>query len=132
MSGGLRLGLFIASFCVFVIIIVAVVNRKLNIKYSIVWLLWSLLTIFLAALPEIFYEISDLLGVQTPANTVFLIMTSLLYILTFYVYLMISKHNEEIIKLTYSSGSAGKNNKDLEAEITILRKEIEELKNNER
>ena len=49
-----------------------------------------------------------------PVNTVFLIMIALLYGLTFYVYIMISKHNEEIIKLTY--------------EVAYLRKEMDELK----
>ena len=47
-----------------------------------------------------------------PVNAVFLIMIALLYGLTFYVYVMISKHNEEIIKLTY--------------EISSLKKQLEE------
>ena len=81
-------------------------------------MLWASLSLFMAIFPDTFYEISHLLGIQMPVNTVFLIMTALLYALTFYVYIMISKHNEEIIKLTY--------------EIASLKKELEELKNNER
>ena len=41
-------------------------------------------------------------------------MIGLLYALVFYVYIMISKHNEEIIKLAY--------------EVAVLKKELEELK----
>ena len=41
-------------------------------------------------------------------------MIALLYGLTLFVYIMISKHNEEIIKLTY--------------EVAVLKKELEELK----
>lgn len=118
MSSSLRLGLLLASILVFAFIIVTVANRKLNIKYSIVWMLWALFSLFMAIFPETFYVLSDLLGIQMPVNTVFLIMTALLYALTFYVYIMITKHNEEIIKLTY--------------EIASLKKQLDEVKKNER
>ncbi len=115
MTSGLRLGLLLASLGVFFVIIFSVIKRRLNIKYSIVWLLWALLALAMSIFPESFYTLSKLLGIQLPVNTVFLIMTALLYALTFYVYIMISKHNEEIIKLTY--------------QIASLKKELEELKN---
>ena len=99
-------------------IIFTVAHRKLNIKYSIVWMLWALFALLMAIFPESFYALSDLLGIQMPVNTVFLIMTALLYALTFYVYIMITKHNEEIIKLTY--------------EISALKKQLDEQKKNER
>lgn len=115
MTSGLRLGLLIASLSVLVIIIITIVKRKLNIKYSIVWILWALFALLMAIFPQTFYEFSRLLGIDLPVNAVFLIMIGLLYALTFYVYCMISKHNEEIIQLTY--------------EISSLKKEVEELKN---
>jgi len=114
MSSSLRLGLLIASLSVLFVIIAAVVKRRLNIKYSIVWLLWALLSLFMAIYPDSFYGLSHLLGIQLPVNTVFLVMTALLYALTFYVYIMITKHNDEIIKLTY--------------EVASLKKELDELK----
>ena len=43
-----------------------------------------------------------------PVNAVFLIMITLLYDLSFYSYIMISKHNDEIIKLTYEVASLKK------------------------
>ena len=114
MSSSLRFGLLCASLIALIFVLVSVVKKKLNIKYSIVWLLWALLSFLMAAFPTSFYVISSLLGIQMPVNTVFLIMITLLYALTFYVYLMLSKNNEEIIKLTY--------------EVSSLKKEVEELK----
>lgn len=114
MSSSLRWGLLLASLGVFIVIIVAVAQKKLNLKYSIVWLLWALISMLMAKFPEIFYGLSDLLGIQLPVNTVFLIMIALLYALTFFVYIMISKHNEEIIRLTY--------------QVAVLKKEIDEMK----
>ncbi|MBR4421775.1 MAG: DUF2304 domain-containing protein [Erysipelotrichaceae bacterium] len=117
MSSSLRFGLLFASLMVFILILYTVIRKMLNIKYSIVWILWSLLSLLMAIFPDTFYKLSRLLGIQMPVNTVFLIMTALLYALTFFVYIMISKHNEEIIKLTY--------------EISVLKKELDDLKKKE-
>lgn len=112
MSSNLRFGLLFASIIALIFVIVSVVKRKLNIKYSIVWILWSILALLMAAFPNIFYDFSTLLGIELPVNAVFLIMMTLLYGLSFYSYIMISKHNDEIIKLTY--------------EISSLKKQLEE------
>lgn len=114
MNIGLRLGLLIVSLFATAFIVVCIVKNKLNIKYSIVWLLWAILTIVMSIFPETFYGVADLLGIELPVNAVFLIMNALLYGLTFFIYLTISKHNEEIIQLTY--------------EIADLKKKVEELK----
>ena len=114
MNIGLRAWLVVAALMVFALILLTITKRKLNIKYSIVWLIWSLLLVFMSIFPETFYGVSDLLGIELAVNAVFLIMIALLYGLTLFVYIMISKHNEEIIKLTY--------------EIAVLKKEIDELK----
>ena len=112
MSSGLRLGLLIASIIAICLVFFFVIKKKLNIKYSIVWILWALLSLIMAIFPQTFYELSHLLGIEMPVNAVFLIMIALLYGLTFYVYIMISKHNSEIIKLTY--------------EVSSLKKQLEE------
>lgn len=115
MSSGLRIGLLIASLIALSFVLFFVAKRKLNIKYSIVWILWALASLVMSIFPQIFYEFSHLLGIEMPVNAVFLIMIGLLYGLTFYSYCAISKHNNEIVKLTY--------------EVSNLRKEIQELKN---
>lgn len=115
MGSSLRLGLLIASLVAFLFVLFFVIKKKLNIKYSIVWLFWSFFTLIMAIFPESFYAFSKFVGIALPVNAVFLIMIGLLYGLTFYVFIMISKHNEEIIQLTY--------------EVALLKKEIKELKN---
>lgn len=114
MSSGLRLGLLLASLAALGSVLFFVINKHLNIKYSIIWILWALLALAMAIFPDIFYSFTGLLGIEIPVNGVFLIMIALLYILTFYVYIMISKHNAQIIKLTY--------------EIASCKKELEKLK----
>ncbi len=123
MSSGLRFGLLLASLGVFVVIVISVIKRRLNIKYSIVWLLWAMASMAMAIFPDIFYGLSNLLGIQLPVNTVFLLMMALLYALTFYVYIMISKHNEEIIQLTYKSALQSKKIDELTLRVEELEKE---------
>ena len=118
MSSSLRLGLLLASLIALGFVIYFLVKRKLNIKYSTVWILWALFSFVMALFPKTFYKLTKLLGIEMPVNGVFLIMMTLLYGLTFYIYVMISKHNEEIISLTY--------------EISVLKKQLEDKNNNER
>ena len=113
MSNSLRISLLLASLFVFGSILFFVVKKKINIKYSIVWILWALAIILMVICPDPFYEFAHLLGIEMPVNAVFLIMIGLLYALTFYAYMMVSKHNDEIIQLTY--------------EVASLKKKIEEL-----
>lgn len=114
MNIGLQNGLLIGALGVLALIIWTVSKKKLNLKYSIVWILWALLALLMAIFPQIFYEFAHLVGIEMPVNAVFLIMIALLYALVLFVYCMISKHNEEIIQLTY--------------ELSSLRKELDELK----
>ena len=62
MSSSLRLGLLLASLGVLFVIIFSVANKRLNIRYSIVWLLWALMSLVMAVFPETFYSLSHLLG----------------------------------------------------------------------
>lgn len=113
MSSSLRIGLLIASAIALLFVIISVKKKKLNIKYSIVWILWAILSLLMSIFPKTFYMFSELIGIELPVNAVFLIMIGLLYALTFYAYMMVSKHNDEIIQLTY--------------EVASLKKKIEEL-----
>ena len=115
MSTSLRIGLLIASIIALLFVVVNIFNKKLNIRYSIIWFLWCLFSLLMAAFPKPFYNLSKLVGIELPVNAVFLVMIGLLYGLCFYLYMALSKHNEEIIQLTY--------------EIAELKKEVERLQN---
>lgn len=115
MSLSLRIGLLLASAIALFFVVFSIRSNKLNTKYSIVWFLWAIFCLIVAAFPEIFYRLSKIAGIELPVNAVFLLMIGLLYALTFYSYLMISKHNDEIIQLTY--------------EVSVLKKELDSLKN---
>lgn len=114
----LQYSLLVVSLLIFIYVVSMVSKKKLNIRYSIVWIIWSLCMIFISIFPKAVMRLTWFMGVEVPANAVFLIMIFLLYCISFYVFLVISKHNNEITTLNY--------------EISNLYKRIKELENKEK
>lgn len=114
----LYLGLLIASIITLVFILVNVVKNKMNIHYSMIWIIWGAILVLISICPQIIYRLSGILNIEMPSNTVFLIMIFLLYCLSYYIFLVISKHNNEIVDLNY--------------EIANLKKKIEELEKHDK
>jgi len=111
----MQISLLIASVIMLIFVIFEVKKNKMNIHYSIIWIIWAISLIVLAAFPTIIDWISNVLSIAIPTNTLFLIMIFFLYCLTFYVYLKISKHNEEIINLNYEIAALKKKVKEFES-----------------
>lgn len=118
MSKELQLSLLLGSIIVLLVVIKSVLNNKIKIHYAVVWLIWGIGMVLLSIFPDIFYKLAHFIGIEVPVNAVFLVMIFLLYCLTFYLYFVISRHNEDIINLDY--------------EIAMLKKKIEELEKNEK
>ena len=113
MSKVLQLSLLLGSIAVLIFVIKNVIKNKINIRYAVIWIIWGISMVIISAFPTIIYKLSYLIGIETPSNAVFLVMMFLLYCLTFYIYFIISRHNEDIINLDY--------------EIAVLKKIVEEL-----
>lgn len=118
MSRVLQLSLLLGSIAVLIFVIKNVLKNKINIRYAIIWIIWGISIVIISAFPSIVYKLASLIGIETPSNAVFLIMMFLLYCLTFYIYFIISRHNEDIINLDY--------------EIAVLKKKVEELEKEKR
>jgi len=104
----MQIGLLIISVLMLIFVIYEVRKNKMNIHYSVIWIIWGSFLIILSLFPSLLNTIASILSITAPVNAVFLIMIFLLYCLTFYIYLKISKHNEEIITLNYEIASLKK------------------------
>lgn len=113
MNKVLQLALLVGSIIVLFIVLRFVIKNKMNIRFAIVWVIWAIAMIIISIFPDIIYSLSNLLGFEKPVNAIFLLMIFLLYCLSFYLFVAISKHNEEILNLNY--------------EIASLKKKVEEL-----
>ncbi len=108
MGRSLKLTLLVGSIVAVLFVLRMVIKNKMNIHYAMVWIIWGLGMVALVLFPSIGYKVRDLLKIEMLSNAIFFVNIFFLYCLTFYIYVIISKHNEEIIRLNYEISSLKK------------------------
>lgn len=109
--------------------------RKLKVKMedSIYWLFFAVILLLLGLFPEASYRLSDLFGVQSPANLIFLVVIFLMMEKIFTLSILVSQLEEKISVLASEvalrSQAAEKRIKDEEEELEQQEKASEEIKN---
>ena len=91
-----------------------ITNYKLNLKYSLTWLLTGFVFLLISIFPDILINLSALMHIQEPVNAIFLVVIFFLLVITFTLTIALSKKSDAI--------------KDLVQEIGILELSIEEIK----
>ncbi|WP_101807605.1 DUF2304 domain-containing protein [Paenibacillus pasadenensis] len=107
--------ILIAGSFLFLLFVINMIRRyKLELRYSMLWLILGIIFLILALIPSSFSTISKVMGIELPVNALFLITIFGNMIIIFYLTLVISK---QTIKL-----------KEISQEIGIFRHEYERLK----
>lgn len=114
MTFKLQIILLIVSVCALAFIFRLIAKGVLQLKYSILWLLVGASFVVLAIFPRILNIISELLGVFTPVNALFLIGYIFLLALVFSLTIAVSKYSDKV--------------RELSQQIALLKKEIEKDK----
>lgn len=81
----LRVVLIISSILMLVYMIKKVKKSKLQIEYTVFWIVFGLLLIVISLVPQIMYFIADIMGIQSPVN---LVLTFMIFILVLKLFLM--------------------------------------------
>ena len=92
--------LLFASVWAVYIVIKNIRKSKMLISDSLFWFFFSVLLLILAIFPQISYVFSHLLGVQSPANLVFLVVFAVLIYCLFKQTLRISLLEKKVQELT--------------------------------
>ena len=71
-------------------------RSKIKINHSIFWMVFGLILLSLAAIPESFFWISYLLGFQSPANLLYVLVIFLMVIKLFTTTMRLSKLSEQV------------------------------------
>ena len=109
--------------------------RKLKVKMedSIYWLFFAVILLLLGLFPEASYRLSDLFGVQSLANLIFLVVIFLMMEKIFTLSILVSQLEEKISVLASEvalrSQAAEKRIKDEEEELEQQEEASEEIKN---
>jgi hypothetical protein len=112
----IKLQLFLIVFSAIGLIMLINMIKKYNLelKYALLWIVLSIVTILLSIIPKISTFVSEWLGIETPVNTVFLI--------GIFIILMI------LFSLTVALSSSHNKIKGISQELGIYKSELKELK----
>lgn len=99
MSWVLRILLIVFSVAATIGVIGKIRKAKMQIEDAVFWVLFSFLLILLAVCPPLLYFFTNLLGVQSPANLLFLVIIALLLAKVFSMSVRISILEEKLMTL---------------------------------
>lgn len=91
MSIYLRIILVVISMLSMLNILKRVRKSKLQIEYSIFWIVFSILLILVAVFPQPMFVLAQIFGIQSPANMVFLFVIFILLIKLFNMTIEVSQ-----------------------------------------
>lgn len=109
----LQIILIVFSALGFVYILNMIKKYKLELKYSLLWLLIVILLFFLSLFPRWISMLSSIVGIEVPSNTLFLFGIISIYLITF--------------TLTVSLSRLSNRAKELTQELGLLKQKVEEL-----
>lgn len=89
----LRIELVIIAILTLCIVSYTVVKKKMQLKYSFVWMAISLLLIIMSVFPKLVFSVSSWLGVETPSNLIFLLSIIALSGICFSFSMIVSKQD---------------------------------------
>lgn len=110
----LQIVLLIGSLVCFILLVNLIRKYRLELKYSMLWLIVMIISIFLSIFPTSFTFISHLMGIELPVNALFLLALFGTMLIMFSLTLEVSKSTIKI--------------KELSQEIGLLKYEFEKLK----
>lgn len=99
MSTILRILLIIASICLMCWILHKIKKLKVKMESAIYWTIFSFGLLILAVFPQVSFYLSDLFGVMSPSNLVFLVIIFALLIKVFTLSTAVSQLEEKITVL---------------------------------
>lgn len=120
MSLKLTVSLLIGIAFYLAIIVVLIKKEQLNLKYTLLWLFSGVVMILLACIPQIAVGLSKLLGIETPANTIFIIEALFALLIILSLTSIASTQMLRIRRLTQTQAILEKRVQDLEKKVDEL------------
>ncbi|MDR3136267.1 MAG: DUF2304 domain-containing protein [Coriobacteriales bacterium] len=100
MSLPLRIILILGSLLTLIFFMVQIRRKRLQIDYAIYWILVSILLFIASVIPDFVVGIALVLGFESAANFIFVVIIFLLFVKLFSVTLKLSQSNQQITDLT--------------------------------
>ncbi len=113
MTISLKLVLIVITLIYIFFILKSIKKKKLQMSFSLFWIITGILLIIALAIPNLVENISKMLGFEVPANMIFCLTIFVSFYLIFSLTVALSKEN--------------KKNTLLIQEVSLLKKRVDEL-----
>lgn len=117
MSLRLIVTLIIGVLVYLTVIMYLIKTEKLNLKYTLLWLFSAVVMLILAVVPQISMFIAGLMGVETPANAVFVIEGLFALFISLSLTSIVSMQMLKIRRLTQTQAILEKRVRELEQQM---------------
>lgn len=92
----IRILLIVSAVLLLVFMLKRIRQAKLKIEYTIFWIIFATLLVFMGIFPKLFYWISAMIGFQSPISMVFLVIIFVLILKMFFMTLQISQLENKV------------------------------------
>ena len=99
MSLFFRIILILASVATLLYMVRKIRQSKLRIEDSLFWIVFAFVLVILGAFPQIAIGLSNLIGLQSPANLVFLLIIFILMVRLFQMTIQVSRLEDKLRSL---------------------------------
>ena len=113
----LQILLIIGTLVLFGLIIWLIKKGKIEVKYSIIWLAFSVTMIAFAVCPYIVLVLGDITGVSNPVNFIFLTQIMFILLILLSVSAVISGFSKKIKRLAQTNALLEKRVRELEEKL---------------
>jgi hypothetical protein len=116
----LTLQIFFICFALFFlsIILYYLVQKKLNLRYTLVWLITVTTLLILSVFPSIVTVVGNWLGIVSPVNTIFIFAILFILIIVLTLTAIVSHMNNRVYRLAQKQAILEKRIRELEAIIS--------------
>ena len=113
----LRVLLMIGAVALFGMIVYLIKHKKIEVKYSIIWLAFSATMILFAVFPYLVLVLGDISGVINPVNFIFMTLFVFILLILLSVSAVISGFSTKIKRLAQANALLEKRVRELEQKI---------------
>lgn len=96
-------------------------THRLNVRYSLVWLLFGLALVLFAAVPYVVFVLRDIFDIQMPSNLVFAMVIGFVLLISLSISAAITDFAERIKRLTQTVSILEKRVRQLESQLDQAR-----------
>lgn len=109
----LKIALIAITVIYILLILRSIRRKKMNVSFSIFWIITGIVLIIFAIVPNLVETISKVLGFEAPSNMLFVVTIFMAFYLIFNLTTIVSQENKKNILLVQ--------------EVSLLKKKVEEL-----